>query len=243
MKSKIVTNTDEYLSLFQETGTSQIKGEASTPYLFLYKKTIHNMSTLLKDIHQKKIIIILRNPVERAFSHYRMFLVSSTEKESFSNAIQNEKRMSLIESCPFYDYISPGLYYSQVKAYMSKFNNVYVCLYEDLKYNPQELIRNLYDFLNVDTQFTPNYKKVYNEGGVKETYRGMKGNLRRIKYYIDAKLHNRKLYPYPYKDEKEMYRDYSRTYTHAYSMFEKDIVDLELLIGRDLSVWNQVPKN
>jgi hypothetical protein len=241
MKAKIVTDTNEYLFLFREAKNNQIKGDASNTYLLLHQQTIENMSNLVADFANKKIIIILRNPVERAFSHYRMFLANGAEKEFFSNALHNDNRIELIKKCTFYDYISPGLYYSPIQAYISKFNNVFICLYEDLKHRPQELMKNLYYFLGVDSSFVPNYQKVYNEGGAKEIYKGVKGNLRRVKYYIQARLDGRILYPYPYKNEEEMYQEYLRIYPHVYALFEKDISELQNLIGRDLSAWQKLP--
>jgi hypothetical protein len=241
LKAKVVTDENEYISLFKDAENSQIKGEASPIYLFLYQKTIENMSKLVPDYSEKKIIIILRNPVARAFSHYRMYLVGRADKDLFSHVVKNKKRDNLTALNPFYDYISPGFYYSQVKAYMNSFNNVFICLYEDLKHNPQELMKNLYTFLNVDSEFTPNYQIIYNQGGVKEMYKGVKGNLRRVKYYIQAKLDGRNLYPYPYKNEDEMYQDYFTIYPQVHALFEKDINELQNLIGRDLSIWKQAP--
>jgi hypothetical protein len=243
LKSKAVTNKNQYISLFRDATNSQITGEASPIYLFLYQKTIQNISSLVTDFYDKKIIIILRNPIERAFSHYRMYLVNRTENDFFSNAIQNEKRNKLLDVNPFYDYVHPGFYYSQVKAYMSSFNKVFVCLYDDLKNNPQDLIKNLYEFLTVDSQFAPNYQTIYNVGGVKEMYTGMKGNLRRVKHYIEERVVKKNFYPYPYKNEEEMYQDYFNTYPYLYSIFEQDILNLGNLINRDLSMWKIVPSN
>jgi hypothetical protein len=240
---KVVTNKDEYFSLFKEAKNSQLKGEASTMYLFLYQNTIQNMSNLIADFSQRKIIIILRNPIERAFSHYRMYLLARHENEIFSNAIQNDRRSKLIEQWSFYDYISPGFYSQQVQAYMNEFNKVFICLYEDLKYNPQELMKNLYDFLNIDSSFIPNYQKIYNEGGANKIYTGVKGILRRAKHSTEAKLGKRTLYPYPYQNEEEMYQDYVSIYPYVYSIFEKDIIDLQSLLSRDLSAWKKFPSS
>ncbi len=242
-KVKVVTNKNEYFSLFKEAKNSQLKGEASTMYLFLYQNTIQNMSNLIADFSQRKIIIILRNPIERAFSHYRMYLLARHENEIFSHAIQNDKRNQLIEQWPFYDYISPGFYPQQVQAYMNEFNKVFICLYEDLKYNPQELMKNLYNFLNIDSSFIPNYQKIYNEGGANKIYTGVKGILRRAKHSTEAKLGKRTLYPYPYQNEEEMYQDYVSIYPYVYSIFEKDIIDLQSLLGRDLSDWKKFPSS
>jgi len=234
---KIVGNTNEYLSLFRDANQSQIKGEASTIYLFLYQKAIQNMAKLMENYQAKKIIIILRNPVERAFSHYQMYLLGGHENEIFSQAIQNNKRNNLLKQWPFYDYISPGFYSNQVKAYLSQFNKVFVCLHEDLKYDTPKIIKKMYDFLDVDPSFTPNYKKNYNQGGTDRIYTGMKGNLRRAKHYFEASLGKKNFYPYPYKSKNDMYQDYCKVYNKLASIFKKDIVILQEYIERDLSSW------
>src|SRR5205809_7660617 len=61
---------NDYLKLFNKAKSFQIKGEISTPYLFLYDKTINNIRKYHSHPDELKIIIVLRNPIHRAYSQY-----------------------------------------------------------------------------------------------------------------------------------------------------------------------------
>lgn len=57
-----------------------------------------------------------------------------------------------------------GLYYEQVKAYMDNFKNIRIYLTDDLKEDPKSLVQDMYSFLGVDSSFTPNLDRKFNQG-------------------------------------------------------------------------------
>lgn len=159
-----------YLSLFEPGRGKKARGEASAAYLYC-KESPAWIKSILGNI---KIIIILRNPVQRAFSLYVWMVKEGYEDaRTFEDALSREpKRMQSYEfqeNCPqfFPDYLyyTTGLYFQQIKRYYDIFgeNNVRVYLFDDLVNDPRALIRDIYDFLGVDSSFVPNLK-AYNPG-------------------------------------------------------------------------------
>lgn len=101
-----------------------------------------------------KIIILLRNPVERAYSHWNMSRLKNKENLSFGEAIRIEKercRLSLPQQCRAHSYIDRGFYYEQLKRIWTYFpkDNTLILKSEDLKKNPNKILNDICDFLEI----------------------------------------------------------------------------------------------
>ncbi len=193
-----ITDIHTYTNLFKSAKQNQILGEASQSYLFLYKKVISNIKKIYGDKHKEiKIIIILRNPIERAWSQYWHFKKNFNEDLDFQTAIspttlrQREKDNWNI----FYNYIDFGFYTHQIKAYLESFNNVKIFLYEDLKNNPNELMKELSHFLKIDYNFIETNRKYNPSGEPKNNLYGKmwklnagSNHLKKLKKIIPLKL-------------------------------------------------------
>jgi len=106
-------------------------------------------------IHQynpeAKIIIKLRNPVDRAFSHYVMLRRSNHVSENMLEEITNNEThlsKSMLEG---------GMYYTQVTNFQQYFKpeNILILFYEDLKKDPVVYWERILKFIDVDTEFKP----------------------------------------------------------------------------------------
>jgi hypothetical protein len=118
---KIISDFGEYVSLFKGGEHKKIRGEASALYLYS-KSATHEIYELIPDA---KIIISLRNPIERALSYFRMNIGQGIiVAKSFCEAIRKR---------PFYLWSS--LYYEHVKRYLETFpkQNIKIIIYDDLK--------------------------------------------------------------------------------------------------------------
>lgn len=133
-----VGNLKKYIKLFNEGQDLQYRVDSSVSY-FAYPE----IANKLLDFNPKaKIIIILRDPVERAFSHYLMDKRMGYAKKSFKEYIQDS-------NSPYYhQYIGNSQYLLNVENYRKTFGveNVLVMRLEDLK---KDLTR-LFGFLNIN---------------------------------------------------------------------------------------------
>ena len=85
----LIWNTREYLDLYRGAGDDQLAGDASTSYLYTHKEAIRNMRALYgNQLREVKIIILLRNPVQRAYSHYTYLVRNGFETRSFEEAVK-----------------------------------------------------------------------------------------------------------------------------------------------------------
>jgi len=101
-----------------------------------------------------KLIVVLRNPIERAHSHWNMERSKNAEHLSFLEAIKTEQercRVALPQQHRVYSYIDRGFYMEQLRRVWSYFtkNRVLVMKIEDLKGAPEQTLNRVSEFLEV----------------------------------------------------------------------------------------------
>lgn len=115
-----------------------------------------------------KLIAILRNPVERAYSAYWYFVRNGLEKESFETALEREKyivKHGNFDELANFTYISHGYYYEQLAHFFRLFNEeqFLILIYDDFKNNPRETLEKIYAFLAINTYIPEDMlRKKYN---------------------------------------------------------------------------------
>lgn len=168
---------DWYLEQFPELGANQdktITGEASPYYIFhpLVPQRIYQM------LPQVKLIVLLRNPVARAISHYYHEVRLGYETLSLEDAIANEPirlqgeaekllagQIERSFNYQHYSYLSRGLYFEQLKAWMRFFpkEQLLILKSEELDSQPSAILNQVFDFLDVSECPLPEYGR-YNTG-------------------------------------------------------------------------------
>lgn len=139
-----------YHNAFSPSARHKIRGECTPIYMYWHNA----MERIWQYNPAMKIIIILRNPIERAFSHWNMERSRNAEPLSFWDAICNE-RDRLQEALPFqhrvFSYIDRGMYVEQLQKILDLFpkHNVLVFKHEALKENPQKVLAEVFNFLGV----------------------------------------------------------------------------------------------
>ncbi len=241
-KEYLIDNYVDYLKLFNGSSKFKIKGEASTVYLYSHKTSIRNIKKYITSYEDLKIIIILRNPIERAFSQYMLIVKLKKENLSFEEAIKAEKtRMEQNYSYDYF-YVDRGFYYKQVKDYRENFNNVRIYLYEDLRDSPDNLVKDILGFLGVDEDYAINTNIRHSISGVPK----IKIVEKQIKSKGFAKRLILSLFPNCFKDAiVDIISKYNlnktemsdKTRRQLIDIYEKDINKLAKLINRDLSNW------
>jgi Sulfotransferase domain len=153
---------DRYLALFAEAGDRQAVGEASTPYLVAPEVP----ARIRAAYPNARIIIVLRNPADRAFSLYCFLCAIGGEwVPSFERALAIEPARMADETFrranplwyALFEYFHSGLYAAQVARYLDTFprEQVHVVLFDDLRADPLKTARQVYRFLGVDPAFEP----------------------------------------------------------------------------------------
>ena len=231
-KSQIIDDINEYHKLFSQN-KKQIIGEASVSYLFFDEVP----NRIYKYNPKAKIIILLRNPIERALSHYLMDFRLGFCSENFEDIIAQP------EIFPQYyqQYLELGNYFLQLKRYLNVFNEnqLSIVFYDDLKSDSQKVMKHIFSFLEIEFQdldySIQNSFLSPSNIFVSELYKF--NSLRKIV---------KSLFPEPFlslvksiffsNNSKPTFSDSIIKQLNAY--YKSDIVELEKLLNKDLSKWD-----
>jgi hypothetical protein len=159
----VVRDERAYLNLFAHATPDQhIRGEASTWYFAL-----PGMAQKIKAYNpDAKIIVMLRNPVERAYSAWCHARGDRLEPcESFSAALAQEEQRGEVEFLLRYHRM--GLYSDALADYQSVFptSQLLVLFYDDVRTDALEVWRTVCAFLTIDASHTPAFGDRYNRSG------------------------------------------------------------------------------
>ncbi len=223
-----------YESFFDRVTNETAIGEITPDYLYNYK-ALERMASVLP---KAKLIVSLRNPVDRAYSAYRLLVANVYNRQvSFHEAFWQE------------DYIREvGFYYKHLVYLYNLYprDQVFVFLYDDILASPEQVLRAIYVFLGVDSSFRPSsLTKKYNKVLFPRLQKffisiglgSFLDLLKKSKYGDWIK----ELFFY-FENQKKVKRpqiDYSR-YIEVY---KEDILNLEKLINRDLSSWIRIDRH
>lgn len=241
MNSTSVTDLAAYRALFDGVRGEKAIGEASAIYLYYYETTPERIQRHVPDA---KLIVMLRNPVERAYSSFVYLVAEGYETLDFERALEEEERRILDHWAPMFHYVRRGRYLAQVRRYLEVFgaNQVGIFLYEDFARDPGDVVRDIFRFLGVQHTYTPDLSVRYNVSGIPR-YRLLHAalrHLRRAKPFfppavsepvsrIASTLRRRTLVaPPPMSTE---------TRKRLRELYMPDVLGLQDLIGRDLSRW------
>jgi hypothetical protein len=159
---------EDYSSLYKPMHASNMLGEASTSYLYFHEQVIKNVTALYGQLaNQIKIIILLRNPVDRAWSHFLFHKRNGRENLDFSTAVNPQCITTRMNQGISYnwDYLGFGRYYEQVKAYRDNFDNVLVVLTEDFTRHPVGTVMTIMRFIGINPRIPDNMSGIYNVSG------------------------------------------------------------------------------
>jgi hypothetical protein len=150
-----------YQALFAAGGEAIARGEASTMYLYWpgVPERIHHYTP------DAKLVAILRNPIDRAFSHFLHLRRDGREWLSdFELALGAESDRIAQNFSPAWHYHAVGQYAEQLQRYRSIFphEQLKIYLYDDWRQHPRKFLRSLFEFLEVDATFQPNMSKRHN---------------------------------------------------------------------------------
>ena len=147
----------DYARLFAGVTNERAIGEASAGYLrspLAARRIKHNLP-------QCRLVAILRQPAERAYSNYTFARGFGEPEPRFDHALAREPERIRAGWFSGVYYKTNGYYHDQLAVYYGLFprRQVKVFLYEDWKNTPQALLRDLFRFLEIDHEFVPEIRR------------------------------------------------------------------------------------
>ena len=234
----LVREREQYSKLFKNVRDERAIGEASVCYLW----SAEAARNIRKEIPAAKIIMILRDPADRAFSQYLHAVTNGLFAGSFQEMLQASLANRGSKFGVLYPFLELGMYSQQVIRYQEIFppDSLKICFFEDYRNHQESLVKDIFRFLQVDPSFSPDFSKKHLQPQVarfkalsrflkshwfKETVRPV------VPHFVYPFL--RSLY---YKQRRSLVlepADRKRLIEH----YSEDIRQLQQLLGRDLSAW------
>jgi hypothetical protein len=144
---KYAKGLEYYKSYFDKPDSNhRVTGESSPGYIC--SPGVHRL--IHESLGDIKIVIILRDPIKRAFSQYWDNRTNLKDSMSESEIIDNYLEVEYSPNRR--GYFSKGVYYTYVKKYLELFGekNVHIILFENLIKNQTLELQKLYNFLGID---------------------------------------------------------------------------------------------
>jgi len=227
------------------------RGDATPTYFHLPDKVAPRLAQLYSN-QKPRFILIFRDPVARAWSHYLHNIRIQHEIESFEDALRLEEERLEKGELKWIGYYLEGLYAQQLKKWLTYFNRdqFFFLLNEDLRNDPHTTFQQLFDFIGVEDTFQPNTTNIMNPASQPRSLflsRLIKRNSlfktvlksviplpqrKQISDYLISK--NLRRYDSPPKISEMT----DAKLRHRYAA---DILELAEIINRDLSAW--LPKD
>jgi Sulfotransferase family len=182
----------DYEALFAGAGGAVARGEASPAYL--YDEGAPAKIAAL--IPEAKLIAVLRNPVERAYSNFLYLVREGREPlHDFGAALAEEKTRRANGWSTAWCYKDKGFYGSQLERYLRHFDReqIHCILYEAYDKDPEPEVRDVYRFLGVDEDFSQDLSVRLNVSGLPKSkgLQAVSRRSRRLKWMIDPLLPDR----------------------------------------------------
>jgi hypothetical protein len=233
-----ISDWSDYLKLFQCARDESAIGEASACYLWS-ETAPGNIASRFPDA---RILMILRNPIERALSQYAHMLSFTERRISFREYMDTALRSNSTRIGELYPFLRFGLYYEQVKRYQSAFaaDRIQIHFYEDFTRDPRSVLRAIFRFLSVDTDFAPDLSNRHMEASVPRFF-FVKNALNRLGVWhavrgrLPAGLRSR-LRGVAFQPRNDITLE-SADRTSLAKYYRDDIDNLARLLNRDLSAW------
>lgn len=148
-----ISDATEYEKLFESAKSQKVIGESSPSYLW----DAQTADRILEYDPSSRIIILLRNPIQRAFSHYLMDVREGIQRRSFAEALKIDQASTHKGWGISHLYVELGMYCQQVQRYLDRFDKkqVLILFYEEFVADIPTTLSIIYKFLNVDNISLP----------------------------------------------------------------------------------------
>jgi hypothetical protein len=224
----------DYLKLFQCVRGETAIGEASVCCLW--------SETAVRNIHARfpdaKILMMLRNPVERAFSQYAHMLSFAEKPVSFADHMDAALRSTSTKMSELYPFLRFGFYAGQIERYFALFGRarVHIHFYEDFCGAPLEVMQAIFRFLGVDAAFMTDLGHRHMEARVPRSF-WLKNALKKAGMWDLARSAAPEVLRRAAFRKRNAVRMTADDRARLADYYREDVGQLSVMLGRDLSGW------
>ena len=234
-RESMITDRKKYLELFKNAKKHKAVGEATPSYLHSPSAA----SKIRETFPDSKIIISIRNPIERAYSGYFSNEFMRKDELSFMDMIKLHKK--IIDEKKFYIYniLEPGFYSKHIKRFQECFepDKIKIIIFEEYVKNIEKTITSILEFLELDNniQFVEQPKKGYRvpKNQVSKLVLENK-TIRKMSTILIPTLTRQKLGDKFFLNETDRPTIQERERIFLKDIYQNEVKDLEKLLGKKL---------
>jgi hypothetical protein len=159
-----ITDESGWRGLFEPGAGCTQRGEGSVSTLYYTRTAMENITRYCPDV---RLIAVLRDPVDRAFSAYSYLVGRGRETETFERGLDLEEERIAANWHHMWHYTRMGHYSDQLKPFLSAFGEerLLVLGYEDLVGDPAMKLGTCFSFLDLDQAGVEELGEPVNIGG------------------------------------------------------------------------------
>jgi hypothetical protein len=244
MSRYAIRTWDAYCREFSAAHAERAVGEACNFYLYSPSAPV----CIRKRIPDAKLIAVLRHPAERAHSRYLQLVRSGREKSpSFETALTEESTRIDNHWWPDFHYLNVGRYHEQISRYLAVFpaSQLKIYLHEDMIADPLGMLKNVFEFLEVETDFRPDIDVRYSASGLPRS-KGLDWLLKKLRVArpMAERLLQRRQLAYLLRvgvniHTRNLVKPTLSPKARAWMIerYRDDTLRLQELLNRDLSAW------
>ena len=214
---------DSYSRNFDDAGERNVIGEI-TPDYYRQQYALLRINEHIPDV---KLIFILRNPIDRAFSQYQLYCGTEYKEMTFKE--------TYIKHSDLVDWGKYGEHLEFIYQHFPK-DNVLVIEYDLLKGAPEEFLKQIFEFLNVSQDYKPtNLAKTYN----KVIYPRAQKILRNFGFqFIIESIKKSRIGDWIRNEQKNNKSDIAKQdFDYLVKSFSKDVKKLGSILNADFTHW------
>ena len=238
MKKTIINdsifNKEKYFDLFKNNSNIKYFCEDSIHYFNHPEESIKNIKKYLGNI---PIFIILRNPIDRLISNWKYI---RKDVLPLDTALDYENYRLQLGYNSFWAYKKQSIYYEKIKVFMDNFSKVKILIFEDFITNSDKVLNDCLQFLDLEEhQFDTS--RIINKTG-NNVFTDNKILLKLLKnpllykqyvnFIIKFRLDRLGIF---FKSKNLFDIDRKK----IYNFFKEDIIKVEKLLNKDLSIWKE----
>lgn len=239
-----ITDTGAYLALYDGSGDSLARGEGSVSTFYYYEHAIPAIHSLSPEL---RMIVVLRDPVDRAFSSFQYQRMRGREPESdFAAALAAEPSRREAGWHHIWHYTGMSRYADALEAFISTFGRERLCvlMYDDVVADPEAALQQVYRHLGLDPAGAPvpGAPRVNTSGETRlATVQAVANQLRRRPAIRKA---GRLLVPFAARERLRRWNQGSASVPESMRRelaptFAADLDRVERLLGRSVPRWGR----
>ena len=234
-----VERWEDYVRLFRDVEGQIAIGEASNSYL-MCPSAAPGIADRFPDA---RILMMLRNPIERVWSHYLMDLrLGKTLEENLIAEVETDARQEHQGWGVTKNYLELGHYSGQLERYRALFpeEHIKVLLYDDYRADPERTLRDIFAFLGVDPTVELQLERRFNAAAVPRFKKlnyllFQSGLVNRVKRMVPEGWKGAAKQAMFTRADMPTFQQRDREYLCDY--YREEVGRLGELLGRDLSHW------